>query len=245
MIGPGKKPSMRKFLLAIAVFFALASPAPALRLEGTIVHVADGDTVTLRVGTRQEKVRLLGIDAPEKAQVPWGPRATAFLVKLVDGKAARVDTDVQERDRYGRLLGYLHSGGTFVNLELVRQGHAMLYTSPPNVAHSAEFVAAQKQARTAKRNLWQDGDGLKVEPYSFRHNGKRPPRGIGQDLGVTGQAPIAVVTGFIGNRHTHKYHSASCALAGRIFVANRVEFASVEAAESAGMVPCRVCHPRK
>ena len=164
-------------------------------------------------------------------------------MNLVEGKPAPVDTDVESRDRYGRLLGYLHSGGTFVNLELVKQGYAMLYTSPPNVAHSAEFVAAQIQARTAKRNLWQDMGGLRIEPYAFRHNGKRPPRGIGQDLGMIGQPPEAVNTGFVGNRNTHKYHNASCAMAGRISGANCVEFGTVDAAQKAGMVPCKVCHP--
>ncbi len=146
---------------------------------GRVVRVTDGDTVVVRSGDRDERIRLLGIDAPEHKQAPWGPRAAEFVRKLASGKAARVETDVQTRDRYGRLLGYLYVDGKFVNLEIVRQGYAMLYTSPPNVAHSEEFLAAQREAREAGRNIWSPSDGLTETPYEYRHN--RPaPRSIGQ-----------------------------------------------------------------
>lgn len=199
-------------LSALVVSLGLSPPtvpvaeARGLRAgTGFVVRVTDGDTVVVRLSGQEERVRLLGIDAPEKKQVPWGPRAALFLAKLVLGRTVRVETDVQARDRYGRLLGYLFvdapnpirgnrpgsagpgsSGdsrairGVFVNLEMVRQGYAMLYTSPPNVAHAEELLAAQREARAAGRNIWSPWDGLAQTPYEFRHH--RPaPSHIGQD----------------------------------------------------------------
>lgn len=199
-------------LLPLTVPNLAAEARDAIPATGSVVQVTDGDTVVVRLSGQDERVRLLGIDAPEKKQMPWGPRAARFLAKLVLGKTVRVETDVQARDRYGRLLGYVFvdapssfragtpgsagpgtsggSGGSgkshdsgsvvFVNLEMVRQGYAMLYTSPPNVAHADELLAAQREARTAGRNIWSPRDGLSQTPYEFRHHRPAPPH-IGQD----------------------------------------------------------------
>lgn len=175
--------SSRFRLLVAAPILAvlLAAPVSAETLRGKVIKVADGDTLTILVDGAKERIRLVGIDTPEKKQVPWGPRASAFTQKLVMGKEVRVETDVEPRDRYGRVLGYVYVGKTFVNLELVRQGYAMLYTSPPNVTHTDEFVAAQREAREAGRNIWSPRDGLTQTPYEYRHKGKKPPKKIGQE----------------------------------------------------------------
>lgn len=168
--------------LTAVLMGALFAPAVAAEtLRGKVVKVADGDTVTIMTDAGKERIRLVGIDTPEKKQAPWGPRAKAFTEKLVMGKQVRVETDVEARDRYGRVLGYLFVNGTFVNLELVRQGYAMLYTSPPNVAHTDAFVAAQREAREGGRNIWSPSGGLTETPYEFRHKGKKPPKKIGQE----------------------------------------------------------------
>ncbi|HEY9900669.1 MAG TPA: thermonuclease family protein [Pantanalinema sp.] len=169
-------------LVAAALLAALfAAPASAETLRGKVIKVADGDTVTIMTDAGKERIRLLGIDTPEKKQLPWGPRAKAFTEQQVMGKEVRVETDVEPRDRYGRVLGYVYVGRTFLNLELVRQGYAMLYTSPPNVAHTDELVAAQREARQAGRNIWSPRDGLTETPYEYRHKGKKPPKKIGQE----------------------------------------------------------------
>lgn len=230
---------------------------------GPVTHVSDGDTIVVRLGSRDERIRLLGIDAPESSQEPWGPRAARYLESLVGGKTVRVGTDVQTRDRYGRMLGYVYVGNTFVNLELVRQGYAMLYTSPPNVAHSEAFLAAQRQARDAGRNIWSPTDGLTETPYEYRHN-KPAPRGIGQGelpngrrhrgRGASiapGNSSGAVPTAdtlrvedrspIIANRRSRKFHTATCPLAEKIAEANRQGYESREAALAAGLVACRSC----
>ncbi len=234
-------------LLGLVAAACLLWPGSALAAAfgGSVVRVSDGDTVVVRAPGGDTKIRLLGIDAPEKDQEPWGPRARTFLAQLVAGKAVRVETDVQPRDRYGRTLGYLYVGKVFVNLELVRQGYAMLYTFPPNVAHTAELVAAQREARDAGRKIWGPEDGLTTSPYEWRHH-KPPPRALGQEgLRASGESVATADVGLIvGNRHSRKFHSATCALGARVSARNRVSFATAEEALAAGMTPCGVCKGR-
>ena len=105
--------------------------------EGRVARVVDGDTVLLADG---ERVRYLGIDAPElnngpgKSRIPEaGSReATQANARLVEGLPVRLLRDQTERDRYGRLLRYVFCGGVFVNARLILDGHARLYILPPD-----------------------------------------------------------------------------------------------------------------
>lgn len=127
-----------------------------------VERVVDGDTVRVRISGRSETVRLIGIDTPEsvKPRTPvqcFAKEATGRLVALVPrGTKVRVERDVEARDHYGRLLGYLYrrSDGLFVNLVLAQEGYANVATYLPNVAHTAEFVAAVADARASGRGLW-------------------------------------------------------------------------------------------
>ena len=128
----------------------------------TVEHVVDGDTVSVRLADRTERVRLLGIDTPEsvKADTPvecFAKEAAARLSALLPRHVAvRLVRDVEERDRYGRLLAYVYRqpDDLFVNLDLVRGGYAQLLTYPPNVAHVDELRRAAGDARRAGRGLW-------------------------------------------------------------------------------------------
>jgi micrococcal nuclease len=129
----------------------------------TVTRVVDGDTVAVRIAGRTEKVRLIGIDTPEsvKPNTPvqcFAREASARTKALLpSGTAVRLERDVEQRDRYGRLLAYVYraSDGLFVNLTLAREGYAVPYTFPPNVAHARDFVAAADTARTQARGLWR------------------------------------------------------------------------------------------
>ena len=120
-------------------------------------------------------MRLIGIDAPELAQQPWGSRAQAALETLVKDRAVRLETDIAERDQYGRLLAYVYVDETFVNLELIRQGQAVLYTVPPNVAHVEAYRTAQDEAREARRGVWNRDTPLTVSPDCYRKARKGNP----------------------------------------------------------------------
>lgn len=129
-------------------------------LEGTVVRVVDGDTMHVRIGDRVEKVRYIGVNTPEvhhptKGEEPGGREASEVNRRLVTGKHVRLEFDVQERDRYGRLLAYVWVGEIMVNAELVRLGYAQVMTIPPNVRHQEMFVKLQREAREAGRGLWR------------------------------------------------------------------------------------------
>ena len=139
-----------------------STTAGVLTPNATLVRVTDGDTITVRLDGRNEKVRLIGIDTPEtkKPDTPvqcFGPEASAFTESLLpEGTALYLERDVEPRDRFGRLLAYVYlaADGTFVNLEIVRQGYARLLTIPPNVAHVDEFVEAARAAERDDIGLW-------------------------------------------------------------------------------------------
>jgi micrococcal nuclease len=144
-------------LLCGAAPAAARSSAPA---EGLVVRVVDGDTIHVRLGDRLEKVRYIGVNTPEihhpgRGAEPGGRAAHAVNRQLVEGKRVRLELDVQERDRRGRLLAYVWVGDTMINAELVRLGYAQVMTIPPNVRRQALFVKLQRDAREAGRGLWR------------------------------------------------------------------------------------------
>ncbi len=135
-----------------------------------VARVHDGDTVSVLIGKRREKVRLIGIDAPELGQRPWGARAKKRLREMlsVAGRTVRMEFDVDRRDKYGRLLAYLWTGDRrLINLEMVRDGYAVLFTFPPNIRHVDELRKAQRFARDRRLGIWGP-DGLKEMPVDYR-----------------------------------------------------------------------------
>jgi micrococcal nuclease len=130
------------------------------RLSGRVVAVSDGDTIRVRLGSgRVERVRYIGVDTPETAKPGvradcYADRARAFNERLVGDRAVSLQADVEERDRYGRLLAYVYAGGMFVNAELVREGYAHVLTVPPNVRFATRFQRLARDARRAGRGLW-------------------------------------------------------------------------------------------
>ena len=112
-------------LLLSTLFFLLSLSAQAETLEGTVVKISDGDTLTLLTSSNQQvKVRLAGIDTPENKQ-PFGNKAKQALAKLAFQKQALVE--VETKDRYGRTVGIVFVNGQNVNAELVRLGMAWVY----------------------------------------------------------------------------------------------------------------------
>jgi micrococcal nuclease len=146
-------------VLAVLVLL-LAPPSRAATLEGVVVRVVDGDTIHVRIGERVESVRYIGVNTPEVhhpqlGEQPGGREATAVNRELVAGKPVRLELDVRERDRHGRMLAYVWIGDVMINAELVRRGYAQVMTVPPNVRHQALFVKLQREARDARRGLWR------------------------------------------------------------------------------------------
>src|SRR3989338_8949420 len=119
-----------------------------------VSKVIDGDTLELETG---ERVRLLGINTPEKGQ-PYNQEAAEKLKQLVEGKSVQLEQDTNDKDQYGRLLRYVYVGKTFVNLELVKEGYASVYVVPPNRNHEAELRSAWSECLKNKINLCRPSD---------------------------------------------------------------------------------------
>ncbi len=129
--------------------------------NAVVEYIVDGDTIDLAIDGRVERVRLIGIDTPETNPEDvvecYGAEATSFVTELVPvGTPVRIERDVENRDDYGRLLGYVYRAddGIFVNYELVRQGYATPLSIEPNTAHADLFVQAAIDAESADAGLW-------------------------------------------------------------------------------------------
>ncbi|MFQ5961282.1 MAG: thermonuclease family protein [Candidatus Methylomirabilales bacterium] len=141
---------------------SLKQEAPKSVLSVQVVGVVDGDTIQVCcINERREKVRHIGINTPEtkhpkKGVEYFGKEASEANRKLVEGNTVRLEMDVQQRDRYGRVLAYVYlEDGTFVNAWLVEHGFAQVMTIPPNVRYQDLFLELQQEAREAKRGLWR------------------------------------------------------------------------------------------
>jgi micrococcal nuclease len=129
--------------------------------SGRVVKVVDGDTIHVQLGGAREKVRYIGVDTPEtkhptKGVQCYGQQASQFNAGLVSGEQVRLVRDVEERDRYGRLLAYVYRvrDGLFVNAELARLGYAQPLSIPPDVRYAERFAGLARQAREQGRGLW-------------------------------------------------------------------------------------------
>ena len=140
---------------AAAITATPRGPAETAR----VLRIVDGDTILVLLDGREERVRYIGVDTPETVAPDrpvecFGTEASAANARLVEGQTVRLERDVSERDRFGRLLRYVYAGDVFVNAELVRAGFATAVTFPPDVRETARLRQLERDARAAKRGLW-------------------------------------------------------------------------------------------
>lgn len=144
---------VRFLTLALLALFPLLSGCSSSSGLVRVERVIDGDTIIVEGGWR---VRYIGIDAPEvypEAEY-YGKEAWQANRELVEGRLVRLEKDVSETDRYGRLLRYVHVDGVLVNAELLRGGYAHARSYPPDVKYQGSFGELERQAREAGRGLW-------------------------------------------------------------------------------------------
>jgi micrococcal nuclease len=130
--------------------------------NAVVERVVDGDTIQVDIDGRSETVRLIGIDTPEtkKPNTPvecFGPEASARLAELLPpGTPVRLERDIDSRDKYRRLLAYVHRepDDLFVNAVLIDEGLARPYPFEPNTTYAAQFATAADRARTNGVGLW-------------------------------------------------------------------------------------------
>ena len=154
----------RIFFAVLSLMLLAADGMAASADSWQVLKILDGDSIVaakLRHSERragQEEVRLIGIDAPEIGQKPWGVSAKRHLHALLKKHSGRIalEFDVQQRDRYGRLLAYIWTAdGILINERMVADGYALAYTIAPNVKYAERIASAQKRARRSSAGLWK------------------------------------------------------------------------------------------
>jgi endonuclease YncB( thermonuclease family) len=232
-----------------------AKSAEPTQLAGMIVGVADGDTVTLLDANHTSfKVRLQGIDAPEKRQA-FGEVSRVHLVRLISGKSVTVQW--RKRDQYGRIVGKILLDGRDVCLEQIKAGLAWHYKEFEREQSEADrslYAEAERDARSQKVGLWRDP--AQTPPWDFRHhrdstsdnqgdstsgdhrgansNDDKPSSASSNNAGQT--------SGVIrGNKNSKIYHWPGCPNYDDIAPHDRVPFQTREDAERAGYRAARNC----
>ncbi len=141
-----------------------------------VIRVVDGDTIQIESG---EKIRLIGMDTPEtvdprKPVECFGKEASAKTKELVLGRMVRLEKDIGDTDKYGRLLRYVWVDGKMLNLTLVELGYAQVETVPPNVKYEKLFLKASQDARDANIGLWSAcPDIIKTKKISSKNHRKK------------------------------------------------------------------------
>src|SRR5690606_18115379 len=153
---------------------------PPATMNAKVIRVIDGDTIEVKLSNgKRETVRFILVDTPETKHPrmgvqPCGPEATAFTKRMLPaGSTVKLELDVQERDKYGRLLAYVYKGGKSVQKALLAEGLAKVAVYPPNVKYVDEYRAIEAKAKAAKKGIWAD------EPCS-KKGGTKP--GDGKDV---------------------------------------------------------------
>ncbi len=136
-------------ILFLLPLFSCSSPPDMAR----VTQVIDGDTIRVEGGYR---VRYIGIDTPEiyPELETYGMEALEANRRLVEGKEVRLERDVSETDKYGRLLRYVYVDDIFVNAELVRQGLAWAKAYPPDIKYQDLLEELEAEAKRARRGIW-------------------------------------------------------------------------------------------
>jgi micrococcal nuclease len=143
-------------------------PASCFAWNGQVVHVADGDTITVTRNGERVKVRLYGIDTPEKTQY-FGQNAKQFTSSQVMGKT--VEVEEIDIDRYGRVVGLVSVGDLVLNRHLIEYGYAWVYDRYCRRSFCSGWKSLEAEARENRRGLWKNPNVM--APWEYRHGGRK------------------------------------------------------------------------
>ncbi len=204
----------RKNLLPF-LFIALLGLSFGHPTNELVKSVYDGDTILLETG---EKVRYLGIDAPEigyegKKSEFMAMASRAYNLNLVAKKRVTLEFDQEKRDRHGRLLAYVFlENGEMVNALMLRHGFARVMVERPNLKYFSRLLIDQRHAMGEKRGIWSQ-DTANAESF------------------------------YPGSSKSYRFHRPGCAFAVQIRPSNLVRFQNRHKAFWKGFSPCKRCSP--
>lgn len=154
-----KKAIQYLFLIPFFIFYSYSSFA--ITFQGEVVSIQDGDTITAVVEGKKFRIRLYGIDAPEKNQ-PGGLEAKEEMKSLCENEIAEIE--IEDVGMYGRLVGKVYCKNYYVNKEMVKRGYAWVYEN----IEDKELKREEEQARIARRGIWALNKENIIPPWEWR-----------------------------------------------------------------------------
>lgn len=178
-------------------------------ITGKVVSVSDGDTITILGNEKQLKIRLYGIDSPEKSQA-YGQKAKDFTASMVAGR--QISVEPKDTDRYGRTVALVFVDGINLNQQIVKQGYGWVYRQYCKGSFCNDWLRLEAAARESKKGLWADSHP--VPPWEYRHDQRNgtgssehdftvPPSTVGQSV------PVESGT-YHGNTGSRVFHGTGC-----------------------------------
>ncbi len=173
------KISHKILLLAVSLILVSCS-TPEKTLQGTLTRVervVSGNTLEVidssSVVPALQKVRLIGISAPDLKQNPWGIQAQQYLEQLCLGKDVLIESETQQSDRYNRVLAYVWLDGTLLNEHLVKSGYVLANEPVLNSKYSQRLQYAQYEARILGQGIWNPQKPMRLTPAEFRRQNEQ------------------------------------------------------------------------
>jgi micrococcal nuclease len=166
----------------LCLIFLVSCRSPSLP-QGKMVQIGEiisGQTVEIlgqnKEGKTAQKLRLLGIEAPDLKQDPWGQAAKNRLEQLIKGQTVLLEVDDQDKDEYDRLWGYLWSNDpkdtlhqpTLINEQLIKEGYVLYTPQAIHTQYEQKLANAQDYARIMGLGIWDHENPMRLTPKEFR-----------------------------------------------------------------------------
>ncbi len=221
--------------------------SPIKTIKTKVTRVVDGDTIEVNISGQTEKVRLIGVDTPEtkhpsKPVQPYGPEAENYTHSQLEGKIVWLEKDVQELDKYNRVLAYVWLAQPskvddseirekLFNAKLLLDGYGQLLTIPPDVKYVDYFTKYQTEAKKNNKGLWaapaMTATTLKTTATTQKSTAPQTYNNGGSSGGTTV---------YITNTGK-KYHRDGCS-----YLKSKIPI-SLSDAKAQGYTPCSRCNP--
>lgn len=208
--------------LMVCLLFAGLSHAQST-IQGKVVGIADGDTITVLQNFKQYKIRLYGVDTPEKKQ-DFGQKAKKFTSDMAFNQQVKVVA--YDTDRYGRTVGVVYVDHKCLNQELIKNGFAWVYKRYCKGPFCNDWLQLEHEARENKLGLWIDKNP--TPPWDYRK-------------GKSSTTTYNILSAYHGNINSHVFHRPDCK---HFNCKNCTEiFPDRESAIKAEYRPCGICKP--
>jgi micrococcal nuclease len=163
------------------------------RIEISVLEVIDGDTIRAKVNGKEEKIRFLLIDTPEinhskiDESQPFALDAKKFTKQMLQNGKVEIELDVNERDKYGRILAYVYVNDQSVQEELLKRGLARVaYIFPPNTKYVDRFQQIQKEAQAKEAGIWSIENYVQEYGFNPKYNQFEGKGNIEKDCVIKG-----------------------------------------------------------